>query len=94
MDSGSRDQPLATARNGLRFAPPLMLGVSPTCQPNMSQRPLQNPDMRRVPRDVAATDGIRCGMYSCESGSPPVAYTNMIRLKQPAAELLSRLRRP
>ena len=47
-----------------------------------------------VPRDVVVTDGIRYRMYSCESGFAPVAYANLIRLKQSATELFSRLRRP
>ncbi len=46
-----------------------------------------------VPRDVVVTDGIRYRMYSCESGFAPVAYANLIRLKQSATELFSRLRR-
>ena len=47
-----------------------------------------------VPRDVVVTDGIRYRMYSCESGFAPVAYANLIRLKQSAADLFSRLRSP
>lgn len=46
-----------------------------------------------VPRDVVVTDGIRYRMYSCESGFAPIAYANLIRLKQSATELFSRLRR-
>lgn len=47
-----------------------------------------------VPRDVVVTDGIRYRMYSCEDGFAPVAYANLIRLKQSATEFFSRLRRP
>ena len=47
-----------------------------------------------VPRDIIVTDGIRYRMYSCENGFAPVAYANLIRLKQTATDLFTRLRRP
>lgn len=45
-------------------------------------------------RDVIVTDGIRYRMYSAERGFAPVAYANLTRLKQPAADLFARMRRP
>ena len=47
-----------------------------------------------VPCDVIVADGIRYRMYSCENGFAPVAYANLIRLKQTATDLFTRLRRP
>jgi len=47
-----------------------------------------------VPRDVIVTDGIRYRMYAGERGFAPVAYANLARLKQPAAELFGRMQRP
>ena len=47
-----------------------------------------------VPRDIVVTDGIRYRMYSCENEFAPVAYANLIRLKQSATELFDRIRRP
>jgi len=47
-----------------------------------------------VPRDVVVTDGIRYRMYSCENGFAPIAYANLVRLKQSAADLFFRLKRP
>jgi len=46
-----------------------------------------------VPHDVVVTDGFRYRMYSCEDGFAPVAYANLIRLKQSACDLFSRLKR-
>ena len=46
------------------------------------------------PRDVIVTDGIRYRMYAGESGFAPVAYANLVRLKQPAADLFARMKRP
>ena len=45
-------------------------------------------------RDVIVTDGIRYRMYAGERGFAPVAYANLARLKQPAADLFARMRRP
>jgi hypothetical protein len=47
-----------------------------------------------LPRDVIVTDGIRYRMYAGERGFAPVAYANLARLKQPAAELFARMKRP
>ena len=47
-----------------------------------------------VLRDVIVTDGIRYRMYSCETGFAPVAYANLIRLKQSAGDLFDRMRKP
>jgi hypothetical protein len=46
-----------------------------------------------VPCDVIVTDGIRYRMYSCEHEFAPIAYANLIRLKQSANELFDRLKR-
>ena len=45
-------------------------------------------------RDVIVTDGIRYRMYEGERGFAPVAYANLARLKQPAADLFTRMQRP
>lgn len=47
-----------------------------------------------LPRDVIVTDGIRYRMYAGERDFAPLAYANLARLKQPAADLFSRLKRP
>ena len=47
-----------------------------------------------LPRDVIVTDGIRYRMYDGQRGFTPVAYANLARLKQPAAELFARMKRP
>jgi putative DNA methylase len=47
-----------------------------------------------VPCDVIVADGIRYRMYSCENGFAPLAYANLIRLKQTATDLFTRLKRP
>ena len=46
-----------------------------------------------VSRDVIVTDGIRYRMYAGERGFEPVAYANLARLKQPAADLFARMQR-
>jgi len=46
-----------------------------------------------VPRDVIVTDGIRYRMYASERAFEPVAYANLIRLKQSAVELFDRAKR-
>lgn len=47
-----------------------------------------------LPRDVIVTDGIRYRMYAGERGFEPLAYANLIRLKQPSVDLFARMRRP
>ena len=47
-----------------------------------------------TPRDVVVTDGIRYRMYSCQSAFEPIAYANLGRLKESAAELFARMKRP
>jgi hypothetical protein len=47
-----------------------------------------------LPRDVIVTDGIRYRMYAGERGFAPLAYANLARLKQPAADLFVRMQRP
>ena len=47
-----------------------------------------------VTRDVIVTDGIRYRMYAGNNGFAPAAYANLVRLKQPAADLFARMRRP
>ena len=47
-----------------------------------------------MPRDVVVTDGIRYRMYAGGRGFEPVAYANLARLKQPAATLFERMKRP
>jgi hypothetical protein len=47
-----------------------------------------------VTRDAIVTDGIRYRMYAGERGFAPVAYANLARLKQPAADLFARMQRP
>ena len=46
-----------------------------------------------VLRDIVVTDGIRYRMYAADRGFAPVAYANLVRLKQPATELFARMRR-
>ena len=46
-----------------------------------------------LPRDVVVTDGIRYRMYAGECDFMPVAYANLARLKQPAADLFARMTR-
>jgi len=45
-------------------------------------------------RDVIVTDGVRYRMYAGECGFAPVAYANLARLKQSAADLFARMQRP
>ena len=47
-----------------------------------------------LPRDVIVTDGIRYRMYAGEQDFAPVAYANLVRLKQPATDLFTRMKRP
>ena len=47
-----------------------------------------------LPRDVVVTDGVRYRMYDAEHAFRPLAYANLARLKQPAAELFARMQRP
>lgn len=47
-----------------------------------------------VRRDVIVTDGIRYRMYAGERNFEPVAYANLVRLKQRAADLFTRMHRP
>jgi hypothetical protein len=46
-----------------------------------------------VLRDIVVTDGIRYRMYSSERAFEPVAYANLIRLKQSALGLFDRIKR-
>ena len=43
--------------------------------------------------DIIVTDGIRYRMYEGARGYAPLAYGNLARLKQPAADFFARLRR-
>jgi hypothetical protein len=47
-----------------------------------------------VPCDVIVTDGIRYRMYDGARGFAPLAYANLARLKEPAADLFARMQRP
>jgi hypothetical protein len=44
--------------------------------------------------DVVVTDGIRYRMYDGAHAFEPLAYANLARLKQPAADLFARMQRP
>lgn len=44
--------------------------------------------------DIIVTDGIRYRMYSYENSFAPVAYANLARLKQSAAQLFAQMKRP
>jgi hypothetical protein len=44
--------------------------------------------------DVVVTDGIRYRMYDGSRDFAPLAYANLARLKQPAADLFARMQRP
>jgi len=46
-----------------------------------------------VQRDVVLTDGIRYRVYGAQEDFAPVAYANLVRLKESAAGLVARLRR-
>ena len=50
--------------------------------------------MLGVPRDVIVTDGVRFRMYAADRSFEPLAYANLVRLKQPASDLFARLQRP
>ena len=43
---------------------------------------------------VVRTDGIRYRMYAAARDFAPVAYANLTRLKQPATDLFTRMKRP
>lgn len=47
-----------------------------------------------LPCDVIVTDGIRYRMYAGDRDFAPVAYANLVRLKQPAGDLFARMQRP
>ena len=47
-----------------------------------------------LPRDVVVTDGVRYRMYDAEHALRALAYANLARLKQPAADLFARMQRP
>lgn len=44
--------------------------------------------------DAIVTDGIRYRLYDCARAFAPLAYANLARLKQPAADLFARMQRP
>ena len=45
------------------------------------------------PCDVIVTDGVRYRMYAAARGFEPVGYANLVRLKQPAADLFAQMQR-
>lgn len=47
-----------------------------------------------IVRDVVVTDGVRYRMYAGDRDFEPVAYANLARLKQAAADLFTRMKRP
>jgi len=47
-----------------------------------------------VPRDIVVTDGVRYRLYAAALDFAPVAYANLVRLKQSSLDLFNRLRRP
>jgi hypothetical protein len=47
-----------------------------------------------VPRDAVVTDGIRYRIYDGANDFAHVAYANLVRLKQSAANLFARMQRP
>ena len=47
-----------------------------------------------VQRDVVVTDGIRYRMYEASKDFAPVAYANLVHLKQSSLNLFERMRRP
>ena len=51
-------------------------------------------DALGVARDVIVTDGIRYRYYEAESNFAPVAYANLVNLKQSSVRLFDKLRRP
>jgi hypothetical protein len=46
-----------------------------------------------VLRDIIVTDGVRYRMYSAENDFKPIAYANLVWLKQSATELFERMKR-
>lgn len=50
--------------------------------------------MLGVVRDVIVTDGVRYRMYAADRGFEPLAYANLVRLKEPAISLFARMKRP
>jgi hypothetical protein len=46
-----------------------------------------------VPRDVVVTDGVRYRLYAVAQDFAPVAYANLVRLKEPAVKLFDMIRR-
>jgi hypothetical protein len=50
--------------------------------------------MLGVARDVIVTDGVRYRMYAADRGFEPLAYANLVRLKQSSADLFARMKRP
>ena len=50
--------------------------------------------MLGVLRDVIVTDGVRYRMYAASRNCEPLAYANLVRLKQPAAGLFALMKRP
>jgi len=51
-------------------------------------------DMLGTPLDVIVTDGIRYRMYDGNNDYIPVAYANLMRLKESARNFFSRMKRP
>jgi hypothetical protein len=47
-----------------------------------------------IKADVIVSDGVRYRMYSRDTGFAPVAYANLLWLKQSATELFERMKRP
>jgi len=47
-----------------------------------------------VPRNVMVTDGVRYRLYAAIKDFAPVAYANLVRLKQSAVRLFDMLKRP
>jgi hypothetical protein len=47
-----------------------------------------------IPGNVVVTDGIRYRLYDGAREFEPLAYANLARLKQPAADLFARMQRP
>lgn len=47
-----------------------------------------------LPRNVVVTDGVRYRMYDAANSFQPLAYANLARLKESAADLFARMQRP
>lgn len=58
------------------------------------QQALNYLDRLNVKRDVIVTDGIRYRLFSAQNNFAPTAYANLARLKQPALQLFSLLKKP